>query len=138
MDVKITVKGLPELKAEMQRLSASAQTRLARNGSMAMARVVARYARLNAPVGETGDLKRSIKARRDPSRRSAPIAYANASVWYSHFPEFGTAHSAAHPYLRPGLDDHLPEVNAKLIENLGRGIEREVAKQFIAEDQGEP
>jgi hypothetical protein len=45
----VTVKGIPELKREMERLSAAVQTRLAPNATMAMARVVARHARLNAP-----------------------------------------------------------------------------------------
>jgi hypothetical protein len=52
--VKITVKGVDQLKRDMSRLTAAVQTRLARNATMAMARVVARHARLNAPV-ETGD-----------------------------------------------------------------------------------
>jgi hypothetical protein len=48
--------GLDDLKREMARLSAAVQTRLAKNASMAMARVVARHARENAPV-VTGALR---------------------------------------------------------------------------------
>jgi hypothetical protein len=42
--VKVTVRGLPELLRELQRLGEAAQTRVARNMSMAGARVVARAA----------------------------------------------------------------------------------------------
>jgi hypothetical protein len=40
VNVDVKVKGLDQLKREMQRLSAAVQTRLARNATMAMARVV--------------------------------------------------------------------------------------------------
>ena len=61
MKVEVTVRGLEQLKAELARLDAAVQTRLARNA--AMARVVAKYARQRVPV-LTGALKRSIMGER--------------------------------------------------------------------------
>jgi HK97 gp10 family phage protein len=135
------VRGLPELKRELARLSRAVQTRLARNAVMAMARVVAKHARANAPV-ETGRLRASIKAKRDRDRAAAAttgrvVAFANASVFYAKFIEFGTAHQPPRAFMRPALDEHGPEIHAKLIENLSAGIDRELRKQAVAEDPGE-
>jgi hypothetical protein len=44
----ITIKGLDALKRELARLDAAVQTRLARNATMAIARVVAKHARARA------------------------------------------------------------------------------------------
>jgi HK97 gp10 family phage protein len=103
MRVDVQVKGLEELKRELARLDAAVATRLARNASMAMARVVAKHARANAPV-LTGALKRSIKARKDPERRQAGrvVAYANAKAWQSHLVEYGTSRAPAPPARQPG------------------------------------
>jgi hypothetical protein len=58
--VTATVRGLPELLRELQRLSEAARGRVARNMAMAGARVVAKHARALTPV-ETGALRKSIK-----------------------------------------------------------------------------
>jgi len=60
--VDVTIQGLPELLRELKRLNEAAQGRVARNMAMGAARLVARHARANAPVGETGDLKRNTQA----------------------------------------------------------------------------
>lgn len=46
-----------------------------------------------------------------------------------HFAEFGTAFQAAHPFLRPALDNHANEVVELLKAELAKGIERAVRKQ---------
>lgn len=38
------------------------------------------------------------------------IAYGVWSSWYSPFVEFGTSHSAPHPFLMPAAEEGLPEV----------------------------
>jgi HK97 gp10 family phage protein len=103
----ITIKGIPELlRALKERLEQPAQGRVARNMAMAGARVVARHARALAPVGETGNLRKSIKARRGRVRleKGQAIAFVNASVFYSRFVEYGTAHQPARSFLRAALD----------------------------------
>jgi HK97 gp10 family phage protein len=137
MKVDVQIRGIDELKRELARLDAAVQTRLARNAAMAMARVVAKHARALAPV-RTGALKKSIKARRDPERTRGKVqAFAGATVRYAHLVEFGHPFAAPRAFLRPALDNNTGEVEAKLIENLASGIDREVAKQTVPEDPGE-
>jgi Bacteriophage HK97-gp10, putative tail-component len=72
MKVDVKVRGIEELKRELARMSDAVAKRLGKNARMAAARVAARHARANAPV-ETGDLRRSIKARRSPDRQRGRV-----------------------------------------------------------------
>jgi HK97 gp10 family phage protein len=135
----ITIKGIPELlRALKERVEVPGQGRVARNMTMAGARVVARHARALAPV-ETGTLKASIKAKRGRQKlvKGQAIAYANAAVYYSRFVEYGTAHQPARSFLRAALDSNQPEIRAKMIEIGAKGLERELKRQAVAEDPGE-
>jgi hypothetical protein len=78
MKVEVTVRGVEEVKRELARLSGAVQTRLARNATMAGARIGAKYARQLVPV-RTGALKRSIRATRNPARQTGRVeALVNA------------------------------------------------------------
>jgi hypothetical protein len=82
MKVDVQVRGIEELKRELARLSDAVATRLAKNAVMAAARVAARHARELAPV-ETGQLRASIKARRDPNRTRGRVqALAGTKLFY--------------------------------------------------------
>jgi HK97 gp10 family phage protein len=128
-DLKVNSASVAELQRAMDRLSRQAEGRLARNATMAAARLVAEFARQVVPV-RTGRLKASIKARRPKNRRNAkPVtAYANAAARYAFIVEHGSAHSAAKPFLRPAVDEHTVEIRAKIEENLAKGLARELAK----------
>ena len=107
---------------------------------MAGARVVARRAKQLAPVSATGDLKQSIKAMRDPDWRTQSgrkVALAGSKLFYSSLVEFGTAHTAARPFLRPAADSSAVEIRAKIEANLSAGIDREIAKQAYAARPGD-
>jgi HK97 gp10 family phage protein len=136
--VEVTIRGLEELKRELARLSDAAQGRLTRNALMAGARIAAKAARENAPVA-TGALKKSIKARwgAPDKRSSVKTALVNTPVFYGALVEFGTVHVAPKPYMRPAVDENQGAMVAKMAENISKGIERELLKRQIAEDQGE-
>ena len=125
MKATVRIRGLPELKVELSRLSAAVAGRLSRNAAMAGARVVARHAKLLAPVGETGDLRRSIRAHRDPDWRQSGrrTALAGSRLFYSRFVELGTSRMPARSFLRAAADEAAGEVRSKIEENLSRGIE---------------
>ena len=138
MKIDVTVRGLPELLKDFQRLNEAAQGRIAKNMAMAGARVAAKHARDAAPV-ETGTLKKSIKAKRYPKRldKGQALALVNAGVFYARFAEYGTAYQSAKPFLRPAVDSGHSEIIAKMSEIGEKGLAREIAKQTEAEDQGE-
>lgn len=126
-ELKLT--GGPELERALRELGGKIASRLGSNAVRAGARVVAAEARARVPK-RSGDLKRSIRIFTDPKDRrgSARTAYAGTRLFYGWFVEFGTAHSSARPFLRPALDEAGQAAVNKMVENLGRGIERETLK----------
>ena len=87
---------------------------------MAGARVGAKYARQRVPV-LTGALKRSIKATRNPAKQRGKVeALVNARSPIAHLIEYGTVKMSPQPYLRPAIDEHRPEIVAKMTANLER------------------
>ena len=63
-----------------------------------------------APLGPTGNLKRSPVAKKYPPYAIAGVDRKIAP--HAHLVEFGTSHSAAHPFLRPSImqfKDKVPE-----------------------------
>lgn len=127
--VQLRLTGGPELERALGDLGSKVAGRLGENAVRAGARVVAKRAKQIAPVGETGELKRSIRAFQDTERRAGErTAYAGTRLFYGRFLEFGTRFIPARSFLRAALDESGQEVNTKMAENLSRGIERETAK----------
>jgi HK97 gp10 family phage protein len=102
MKVTVSTRGIDELRRELGKLSAAVAGRLARNAALAGATVAARHAKLLAPVGESGDVRRSIRAMRDPNWRQSGerTALAGSKLFYAKFQELGTARQPARPFLR--------------------------------------
>jgi HK97 gp10 family phage protein len=138
MRVKVTIRGIPELKRDLDRLSDAAQGRMLRNCTMAGARVAAAAARRNAPVA-TGRLKKSIKARWAAADRKSPRkeALVNTPLFYGRLVENGTRFVSPQPFMRPAVDENQGRIIDKMAQNLSRGIDRELRRQGEAEDQGE-
>jgi Bacteriophage HK97-gp10, putative tail-component len=65
----IKLEGGKELDAALRELGASVATRLGDNSIRAGARVVASAAKAKAPVGKTGNLRKSIRATSDRRKR---------------------------------------------------------------------
>ncbi len=48
--------------------------------------------------------------------------------WRWHFAEYGTSHSAAHPFIRPALDQNVSNVLARLQQKFGESVEKAFAR----------
>jgi HK97 gp10 family phage protein len=134
LDAKLTLTGGPQLEKALKDLGSAVAGRLGENAVRAGARQLATIARRNASwVDRTGTTRKSIKAFSDPNSRrsggSQRIAYAGSRYFVARFFELGTSKMPAKPFLRPALDVGGQQAVDKLIENLGRGIDREVAKR---------
>lgn len=74
------------------------------------AKVIAEDARSRAPLGPTGNLKRSLVARlldkRGDNPRVAVAAVDRKIAPHSGLVEWGTSKMAARPYFRPAVDAH--------------------------------
>jgi HK97 gp10 family phage protein len=139
--MELTVKGIPELRRELERLDLRVQRQLARNAVMAAARLAASFMRQIVPVDE-GDLKRSIKARFPKGRGrmgrvGQAVAYANAAAGHAGLVEYGHGHQAAQSYLRRTIDEQQAAIVERRNSNLATGIQRELRKQAVAAEPDE-
>lgn len=74
--------------------------------------LVEREAKLRAPVGETGNLKASIKSQVKRIANDTIRGYIGSNVEYAPYQEFGTSIMDAQPYLRPAIDAAEPRIRA--------------------------
>ena len=85
--------------------------------------------RQSAPVGKTGRLKRSIRARIFRMDRW-PALLVRAGTRYSLFVEKGTKNAAARPFFYKHFDGPGSEINALAKQNFGRFFNEEFAKRY--------
>ena len=111
------IQGLRDIVNKLEGLPPKVETRVVKVALYAGAVVLRDMARARVPVS-TGALKARIIAKSRPIRRG--VFWASAGVAkgeftsgpragrqprrYAHLVEFGTAHSAAQPFMRPALD----------------------------------
>jgi len=130
------MKGLEEWRRTLDRLPPAVATRIGKNMVRAGARVVASEAKRRVPV-RTGALRKSIKTA-DQSRQERLAGIVKAFVvvrqFYGRFLEFGTAHQAVKPFLRPARDESAHKVHEKMAEIFAKGIDREIKKGTISEE----
>lgn len=79
-----------------------------------------------APLGPTGNLKRSPMAKLMPERRNFPaVAIAGIDrviAPHAHLIEFGTSRAPAYPFLRPAVDE--------MKESILKGVEADAKKKI--------
>lgn len=75
---------------------------------------------------DTGAMRAGIHSVFDSA---VPMSFAQviAPVEYSPYQEFGTYKMAAHPFMRPALDESAPEITGPLLAQLAANIERGMA-----------
>jgi HK97 gp10 family phage protein len=134
MVVKVNFKfeGGKEIAAAMKELGVSASGRIVRSALNRSANVVTKRAKELVPV-DSGELRRAIakrlrRARRGSDKQTVLVGIERPTSRRAHFAEFGTSRSAAHPFLRPSLDESAAEVLRVQQEAMRAGLEREVAK----------
>ena len=127
------ITGAREMSRVLSKLPPKIGGRVLANAVRAGARVIAKEAKARVPV-RTGALKKSIAVRKATGRRASRtgvrvhVGFLKPVSRRAHLTEFGTAHSAAQPFLRPAFDSRAPAALAKIGQILGRGIERAATK----------
>jgi HK97 gp10 family phage protein len=111
MSAEVTwqLEGVEELKTAIQSLDSNVQTEVHKQLAM-WAQSIEATAKQFVPV-RTGYLQSTIYAR-----ISDWAAEMGAEASYSAFVEFGTRHTQAHPYLRPAIEEHLPELEQTILQ----------------------
>ena len=133
MPGKITfeIKGAKEMENLLKQLGPRLASRAGDRALRAAAKPIVAEAKRLVPV-LTGALRRSITAQ--TSRKGAKkdqrlilIGFRAPVSRRAHFTEFGTSHSAAHPFMRPALDSKVPDALREMELVLARGIVTEVS-----------
>jgi HK97 gp10 family phage protein len=134
MPGKLTIKvaGAKQIELALKELGAAAANRIARSSLNRGATPVVRRARELA-AEDTGELKRSIskrlrRHRAGSDRQTILIGVEKPRSRISRLLEFGAAHMAPRPFLRPALDLTVSEALRIQQEAMAEGVEREVRK----------
>ncbi|AEC22288.1 hypothetical protein PT7_P052 (plasmid) [Pusillimonas sp. T7-7] len=136
MKTSMQMTGLRELGAAMKELDSRVQKRIARSATAAGARVIANEAKKLVPV-DTGNLKKNIRTANlkpnQPGLQETVVGVRvkgkkDDSAYYFRFLEFGTAHMAPRPFLRPAFETKKQEAAGKIKEQLAKRLEAEAQK----------
>ena len=101
----------------MGKLPQNIQKNIMTGANRAAAAVIRDEARATAPQDE-GTLKKAITVKKLRSKKRTDTIHAVAvtygrgakhNSWYASFLEFGTAHFAARPFMRPAMEKKLPQ-----------------------------
>jgi HK97 gp10 family phage protein len=94
------------LKSRLPMIAASLTPR-ARLTAKAAAELIEHRAKDRVPV-RTGRLRDAIHT--EPIDDGTAVVAGTTEVFYGHMVEHGTAHTSAHPFLIPALEESRPEI----------------------------
>ncbi len=121
--ITATFKGSAALKLKLAAMAAEAPKIIA-DALMEAAKPIQEEAQLRAPV-RSGALKATIAVRpmeTDDALHPAVAIGPGEKQWYGIFPEYGTSHMAARPFLRPALDSRSDDALKVFKRELARKI----------------
>lgn len=138
MSKPVEVFGLPEVQDMLANVLPREAINITRRATAGIAADVRKDVRQKAPK-RTGDLKRSIKSKRD----RAPKGKASASVYVDrsggksgrgyhwHLVEFGArgGEMPAQPFVVPTVEQWRPKIPSLYRERVGKELERELEKR---------
>jgi len=123
-----------KLNRKLKTLESKVEKKLTRQALRAGAKIIAKEAKLRAPV-DTGELKSKIKvwALKRSRKRIGVLVGTSAKEYtgdqfYAAFVEYGTKDMPAKPFMGPAAEAKGPEAAAVVGKTLADGIEREIAK----------
>ena len=147
--VTMKVDGLKELGERLRKLDADVAGRVVRAATAAAANVVKKAAIQNAPISDAphqlgvrkdqiaqpGNLRKNIIIRRlPPGERTATEEYivtirhgsgkVPKDAFYGRFVEFGTVKMAAHPFLRPAIDNNVQAAIDAMKDRIVKRLEK--------------
>lgn len=125
--------GAAEISKVMKKLPATMSEKVLVTALRAGARPIVKEARALVPR-RTGELRKSITVRK-PNKKQRRlgaglivIGFKTPTSRRAHLTEFGTSTTAAHPFMRPAVDNKRDEFLAAVAAKLGVAIERAAKK----------
>lgn len=122
MKPALKIEGLNSLKKGIENLEKTVE-KAAGDSAFKSAEEIRDRIQSKAPLGPTGNLKRSPVARRYGGVSIAGIDRKIAP--HAHLVEFGTSHSAAHPFFRPAVAEWKSKVDKRFREDIGGAVRSE-------------
>lgn len=140
LGASITLEGHEELSAALTELAPKHARNLMRAVNHGIASRIAKRSKQGAPVGDSGKLRRSIKAKRKKSPPDRPVSEVHSEVYYWRFVEYGTgggkgSHIAgnimpnAQPFIRPVVDAIRPEIPGIMREEFVKRLTKMLARE---------
>ena len=124
MKLNFRFEGLGLFNSKCGKLKNSVSGPSTEKASLEKAKVIAEDARSRAPLGPTGNLKRSLVAKLLDKRGDNPrVALAGVDrkiAPHAHFLEFGTSRMSAHPFFRPAVESHKEGVTNSIKKRIER------------------
>lgn len=125
------IHGFAALESLLLKLPDTVAKKIAVNGLKAGGRILVKGMKQRAPrrtgkLAESPTVSSASKVTKGKSH--AAVAFRKPTSRRVHLTEFGTQHSAAHPFIRPTLDQDGPQAIKAIGENMGKGVEREARK----------
>jgi len=128
MGLTFKIEGVLEAVKALDKVSNSLKGKAMGKTLLKQAETIAEDARDRAPLGPTGNLKRSLHAKLlDEKTRFPTVAIAAVDrkiAPHGHLIEFGTSKMSARPFFRPAVDAHAN----KVISNIKAGAKKLVEK----------
>lgn|SRR6056297_2104576 len=125
--VNIKIEGLKELEKDFKRLTKGFKPAEVQKAAVDSAEIIRADAERRAPLGPTGNLKKSniVKTLDRNKKRPSAIAAVDRKVApHAHLLEFGTSKMAANPFFRPAVESQ----GNRAAENFRTGLEKLVKK----------
>ena len=127
-NITFKIEGVLETVKALDKVSNSLKGKVMGKTLLKQAEIIAEDARDRAPLGPTGNLKRSLRAKLlDEKSRFPTVAIAAVDrkiAPHAHLVEFGTSKMSARPFFRPAVDSH----GRKVINNIKDGAKKLVEK----------
>lgn len=118
------IKGLENLQKELNRLKLAFDAEKIKKSAKGPAELLRDSVKRRAPIGATGNLKRSIKAK---ELNYVWIAAVDQKIApHAHLLEFGTSKMSAHPFFRTGIQAGSSQAVKEFHSNLEKLVDKAV------------
>lgn len=124
MKLNFKFEGVNLALSKFDKLGDAVSGKATEDDALKKAKVIAEDAKNRAPLGPTGNLKRSLHARlldkRGDNPRVAIAAVDRKIAPHGGLVEFGTSKMSARPYFRPAVDAHKEGITKDIKKRIER------------------
>lgn len=122
--MSVEIEGLDELNRKIKKLSDTFEIKNVKKAARKPAGIIQNKVKSKAPVGPTGDLRRSVITK---ELDNVWIAAIDQSVaWYAFLIEFGLGQMSENPFFSEGVKQAAPQASKEFKKNLKSLVDKAV------------